>query len=164
MDDPDHVGKVYTGHDVYFEKQVRCRCGLHAINNALGRKEIYFWDIDRHNLIGNYSIEQVVNVCDKRLHRHFLPVFFGPGVPRQTPDESKDNYLYRVGRHAFDAIKTEYRYICRRRDHYFALVPCPTDPDVLVMADSTKACLFYFERSLPIPLGRLLKDVTVYVL
>ena len=163
-DDKDpFFGEEYEDETIYFEKQVCCQCGIHALNNVVGRSFFSFTDIDPTNIVGNYTIQQLRDVVYKRTKKSLIPIFNGIIISRKK-EESPQEFCLRIGILAVDQMRGVYwdtSFLCQRRNHYFALKYI-IDTDLFVLIDSTKQSLFCFDDEHWMALGRLLKHVYIY--
>ena len=157
----DEFGDAYENKEIFFEKQQYCLCGLHALNNMLGRHVFDYFDIDFRNEVGNYGINQILDVYFKRFNLIMHCIFVGNDF-RHVKDEDLRKYYERIGAMAWFAVDNSQctHFLCQRRMHFFALRLI--DNDSLIMIDSTKPTLFRFPRDRPACLGHLLVRVHIY--
>ena len=159
----DLFGTPYSNRSIYFEKQRLCQCGIHALNNMIGRHVISYEHIDIGNEIGNYTIFELRDVFKRKTYKDLDEVCVVNRVYPQTHDESKTDYVIRLGGLLFEMMSKHVSpsFVCQRRSHFFAM---RYDPSIksMIMIDSTKETMFSFDVCNKGSLGRVLRNVTIH--
>ena len=158
----DEYGDEDVNANVFFEKQQYCLCGIHALNNMVGRHWFNYYDIDFNNKVGNYPINTLIDVFYRKtnliLHRIFVGNDFHY-VKDEVPDVR--SHYERIGLHALSVMEYSqcHFFLCQRRMHFFALRLIDGE---IIMIDSTKPSLYRFPKEKTVAFGHLLVRVQMY--